>query len=118
MPFTSTFFMVKAKFCHRKTSKICLIAAQVDMAVFVESRQGQSRHLDFLKMALTRNGLRMLSWCAVLPAHSFSLNQLFLVLDGFDALFTYVYAHRRAERCREGLLMKTNIRDYALHAKK
>lgn len=59
-------------------------------------------------MALTRNGLRMLSQCAVLPAHNFPLNQIFLVLDSFDALFTHAYAQRRAERCGEGLLMKTN----------
>lgn len=86
--------------------------------MFVESRWGQSRYLDLFNMALTRNGLRMLSLCAVLPAHNCSLNQLFLVLDSFDALFPYAYAQRRAERCRESLLMRTNTRDYALHEKK
>lgn len=54
----------------------------------------------------------------VLETHNFSLNHLFLVLDSFGALFPHAYAQRRAERCREGLLMKTNTKDYALHAKK
>lgn len=72
------------------------------MTVFAESRWGQSRHLGFFNMAITRNGLRMLSQRAVLPAHNFPLSQLFLVLDSFEALFTHAYAQRRAEGCGEG----------------
>lgn len=114
MTFTSRFCMVKAKLCHINLS------CNFSFLLYLYGSVCRKQVGSIKAFRLFWHGSNKECTEDTVPVCSFASSQFLpeavIFCVSFDALFTC--AQRRAEICREGLLMKTNTWDYALHAKK